>query len=76
MNTLATTEIFKDGHFVAGPALPHPVEGHCMIRINETHSMLTGGKIYQYHDNYVSEQLVIQTIVYKNCTDCILLKFY
>ena len=45
-NVLSTTEIFEQGSFKAGPVIPAPVYNHCMIRINETHSILTGG--YQH----------------------------
>ena len=38
-----TTEIFKNGSFVAGPVMPVAVSGHCMFRVNTTHFMMTGG---------------------------------
>ena len=41
--SLKTSEILSNGTFSPGPALPMAVEQHCMIRLNETHSMLTGG---------------------------------
>ena len=40
---LKTSEIFKDGAFHDGPKLLQAVGGHCMIQLNKTHSILTGG---------------------------------
>ena len=40
---LSASEIFVNGAFTAGPELPVSVSDHCMIYINETHSMFTGG---------------------------------
>ena len=40
---LKTSEIYVEGAFVEGPELPEPTYSHCMIRLNETHSLLTGG---------------------------------
>ena len=67
LNSMATTELFVHGHIVTGPELPYAVENPCMIRINETHSMLTGGYSSDYyakkvsnHDNSLSERLAIE----------------
>ena len=41
---LSTSEVYKDGSFREGPELPYEVGLHCMIAINETHAMMTGGQ--------------------------------
>lgn len=33
----------KDGKVSAGPKLPYVTNKHCIVRVNETHLMLTGG---------------------------------
>lgn len=38
-----STEIFENGAFKTGPELPQAIQDHCMISLNTTHSMLTGG---------------------------------
>ena len=40
---LSSTEIFQDTSFRPGPELPLGTYKHCMIRVNDTHAMLTGG---------------------------------
>ena len=40
---LSSSEIYEDGEFKAGPEMPVTVYSHCMVRLNETHSLLTGG---------------------------------
>lgn len=42
-NATKTTEIFENGRFRDGPDLPLGLADHCMIRVNVTHSILTGG---------------------------------
>ena len=37
------TEINQNGVFRAGPELLQATADHCMIRLNKTHSILTGG---------------------------------
>ena len=43
--SLNTTEIYIPGKggFVPGPTLPFPRENHCMVKINATHFIFTGG---------------------------------
>ena len=41
---LNSTELYEEGTFKPGPELPEAVYGHCMIRINQSHSILTGGR--------------------------------
>ena len=43
-----------NGSFVAGPQLPEPIASNCMIRLNQTFSMLTGG------NNGLVRQLMIK----------------
>ena len=40
---LASTELFKDGEWSAGTDLPVAVQGHCMVQLNNTHVLYSGG---------------------------------
>ena len=40
-----STKVFRLGKLTKGPKLPQITHSHCMIRINETHSLITGGRI-------------------------------
>ena len=40
---MSSTELFKDGFFKEGPQLPAEPSAHCMLELNSTHSMMTGG---------------------------------
>ena len=40
---LSTSEILIDGVFIAGPALPMPLAGHCSAKIGEMEVLITGG---------------------------------
>ena len=42
-SSTATTEIFANGAFTAGPTMPTKLWNHCAIKINDTHSIQTGG---------------------------------
>ena len=41
---LSSTEIYESGEFRAGPDMPQALFNHCTVRINETHSIITGGQ--------------------------------
>ena len=56
-NYLSTSEIFEDGSFKAGPDLPVSVARHCMVMVNETHTVLTGGygggeQVHMFKEDY------------------------
>ena len=63
---LATTEIFHNGRFHPGPMIlngvrePVPVTGHCMIRITQKYSMLTGG--------YQGKKQVVTNSIFTHCS--------
>ena len=44
-SSLSSTEIYSSASkaFTVGMELPMPLSGHCMISLNSTHSVLTGG---------------------------------
>ena len=37
LQPLDTSEFFKDGAFLPGPALPEAMERHCAVHINSSH---------------------------------------
>lgn len=41
---LDTTEIFSNSHFIPGPIMPQVVSMHCMLKLNGTHIVSTGGR--------------------------------
>ena len=45
-HVLSTSEIYdgRTNRFVPGPDLPHSVFKHCMLKINQTHFVLVGGR--------------------------------
>ena len=49
-NVLVSSEFYRAEVFGTGPTLPSPTAEHCMIKINETHSILTGG----LYDNIIN----------------------
>eukprot|EP00092_Neocalanus_flemingeri_P018593 GFUD01020136.1.p1 GENE.GFUD01020136.1~~GFUD01020136.1.p1 ORF type:complete len:213 (-),score=32.04 GFUD01020136.1:329-922(-) len=40
---LATTELYYNNTWHAHTNLPQPVHGHCMLQVNSSHTLLTGG---------------------------------
>ena len=53
---LSSTEVFANGAFTPGASLPVPMSGHCMIKINETHSIVTGGHMQKTYVSIVSSR--------------------
>lgn len=41
---LNTTLVYQDGIMSQGPAMPYSVHGHCVVKMNETHFFVAGGK--------------------------------
>lgn len=41
---LDSTELFQNSSFVSGPVLPHAVSMHCILKLNYTHAIMTGGR--------------------------------
>ena len=56
---LSSTELLKDGAWQYSVNLPEPLFGHCLVKINSSHSFLAGGRTagreseaaYLYSDN-------------------------
>ena len=42
-NVLRETEIYENGNFRFGPALPKALREHCMVNLNKTHVFVGGG---------------------------------
>lgn len=51
-NPLKSSELrWSNGTWGAGPVLPVPITGHCVVQIQRDLSVIIGGK--PYHDNYI-----------------------
>ena len=52
-NVLKETEVYENGVFRLGPALPKSLREHCMVNLNTTHVFVGGGfgsrGAYLYH---------------------------
>ena len=44
IDKLDTTEIFYNSSFSSGPILPQAVSMHCIVKLNRTHMVSTGGR--------------------------------
>ena len=53
MRHQGTEFVTSTGEKLDGPHLPEPLEGHAMVRINSTHTLITGRLSYSFVNMYV-----------------------
>ena len=57
---MKSSEIFENGNFNEGPDIPEENYRHCMVKINSTHVVLTGG--VSYNGLVVSSQILMKSV--------------